>query len=80
MTTATVPTSNIAVQTKADLTENSHVSAEARQGVHVRNSFRGSAAEVDVLLQLKANLAQLDDLHGRMRFLMSEISYLLKIS
>jgi hypothetical protein len=35
-------------------------------------------AEADVLEQLKSNLAQLEDLHGRMRFMMAEISYLLK--
>lgn len=34
--------------------------------------------EVDVLEQLKTNLAQLEDLHARLRFVMSEISYLLK--
>lgn len=34
--------------------------------------------EVDVLEQLKANLSQLEDLHQRMRFMMGELSYLLK--
>lgn len=36
------------------------------------------AIEVDVLEQLKTNMAQLEDLHARLRFVMSEISYLLK--
>jgi hypothetical protein len=36
--------------------------------------------EADVLVQLNANLAQLEDLHGRMRFMMGELSYLLKRS
>jgi hypothetical protein len=34
--------------------------------------------EVDVLCQLKANLCQLEDLHGRLKHMMGEISYLLK--
>jgi hypothetical protein len=37
-------------------------------------------AEVDVLEQLRANMAQLEDLHGRMKFMMAEVSYLLKKS
>ena len=34
--------------------------------------------ETDVIEQLRANLAQLEDLHGRLRFAMSEIVYLTK--
>ena len=34
--------------------------------------------EVDVIEQLRSNLAQLEDLHLRMRFMMTEVSYLLK--
>jgi hypothetical protein len=34
--------------------------------------------EMDVLEQLKANLAQLEDLHGRLKFMMVEITYLMK--
>ncbi|HVK62691.1 MAG TPA: hypothetical protein VM432_14125 [Bdellovibrionales bacterium] len=34
--------------------------------------------ETDVLEQLRSNLAQLEDLHGRMKFMMTEVSYLLK--
>jgi hypothetical protein len=34
--------------------------------------------ETDVIEQLRANLAQLEDLHGRMKFMMAEVSYLLK--
>lgn len=37
---------------------------------HVMNS--------DVLVQLKANLAQLEDLHMRLKFMMGELAYLLK--
>jgi hypothetical protein len=36
--------------------------------------------DADVILQLKVNLARLEDLHGRVRFLMGEIGYLLKAS
>ncbi len=36
------------------------------------------AQEVDVLVQLRSNLAQLEDLHGRLRYMMGELSYLLK--
>jgi hypothetical protein len=32
----------------------------------------------DVLVQLRSNLAQLEELHARLRFVMSEVSYLLK--
>lgn len=39
-----------------------------------------AAYESDVLVQLKANLATLEDLHGRLHFMMGEISYLLKKS
>lgn len=33
---------------------------------------------VDVLEQLKSNIAQLEDLHGRLRFMMGEVRSLLK--
>ena len=35
------------------------------------------AWESDALVQLKSNLAQLEDLHMRMHFMLGEISYLL---
>ena len=34
--------------------------------------------ETDVIEQLRANMAQLEDLHGRMKFMMTEVGYLLK--
>jgi hypothetical protein len=37
-------------------------------------------SESDVLAQLHANIAQLEDLHGRLRFMMREVTYLLKRS
>ncbi len=36
------------------------------------------AYESDVLIQLKANIAQLEDLHGRLKYMMAEIGYLIK--
>ena len=36
------------------------------------------AVGLDVLEQLKSNLQQLEDLHGRLKFMMSEIGYLLR--
>ena len=41
-------------------------------------SDREPAYQSDVLVQLRTNLAQLDDLHGRLKFAMHELSYLLK--
>lgn len=46
----------------------------------VQNFDRSREFESDVLVQLKANLAQLEDLHNRLKFAMSEISYLIKRS
>lgn len=34
--------------------------------------------ETDVIEQLRSNIAQLEDLHGRMKFMMTEVAYLLK--
>ena len=34
--------------------------------------------ETDVIEQLRANMAQLEDMHGRLKFLMFEVAYLLK--
>ena len=52
----------------------------------VRASFRQTyheiadrhVVETDVIEQLRANLAQLEELQGRMHFMMTEVSYLLK--
>lgn len=51
-----------------------------------RSSFRQTyheiadshVVEADVIERLRSNLAQLEDLHGRVRFMMSEVAYLLK--
>ncbi len=34
--------------------------------------------ETDVIERLRSNLSQLEDLQGRMKFMMSEVAYLLK--
>lgn len=52
----------------------------------VRTSYRQTYREIadqhvvetDVLEQLRGNIAQLEDLHGRLRFMMKEVGYLLK--
>jgi hypothetical protein len=38
----------------------------------------GHDSHTDVLVQLRSNLAQLEDLHARLKFMMGELSYLLK--
>lgn len=53
-----------------------------------RSSYRQSYREIgeqhlvetDVLAQLRLNMARLEDLHGRMKFMLVEVSYLLKKS
>lgn len=45
---------------------------------HVYREMADRHVEADVIEQLKSNLAQLEDLHGRLKFMMGEISYLLK--
>jgi len=37
-----------------------------------------SVDRLDVLEQLKANVAQIEDLHGRLQFVMSEVQSLIK--
>jgi hypothetical protein len=37
-----------------------------------------SLHEGDVLMRLKSNLNRLDDMHSRLRFMITELSYLLK--
>lgn len=43
-----------------------------------REESMNSVYEVDVLTQFKANLAQLEDLQLRLKFVMSEVAGLLK--
>ena len=58
--------------------------AALKTEVRIAKSFRAgtesAAYEADVLVQLKSNLAQLEDMHGRLKFLMGELSYLMKRS
>lgn len=35
--------------------------------------------QIDVVEELRKNLAQLEDLHGRMKFVMREVRYLMKM-
>ncbi len=58
---------------------------EANADVYSSRSHQPAQPEkaeygADVLMQLRANLAQLEDLHARLRFVMSEIAYLVKKS
>lgn len=48
---------------------------EISSDTHVVQSY---PVRLDVLEQLKANISQLEDLHGRMRFMMKEVRTLLK--
>lgn len=57
-----------AVETSVSRTqEESSVYSEVNLGKH-------SPYEKDVLSQFRANLNQLEDIHGRMKFLMAEVS------
>lgn len=48
-------------------------------GTHiVRETRQSDVKSSDVLVQLRSNLSQLEELHARLRFVMAEISYLLK--
>ena len=52
------------------------ISPAFRQSYH--ELLEKPVVETDVLSQLKSNLNQLEDLHGRLKMMMGEISYLLK--
>lgn len=64
-------------------TQENVILKQANADVYPSHSYRPTYSEkaeygTDVLMQLRANLAQLEDLHARLRFVMNEISYLLK--
>lgn len=71
-----VPTSNPASEMTSAMNFHASYSDPAHRGAIGRAQERSES--VDVIVQLKRNLAQLEDLHGRMSFLMGEIGYLLK--
>lgn len=71
VTTPTETTGAAAASSETDLRSSSY-----RQAYHEMTEKH--VVEVDVIEQLKANLSQLEDLHQRLRFMMGEISYLLK--
>jgi hypothetical protein len=45
---------------------------------HEISSDQQHVVKLDVLEQLKANISQLEDLHGRLRFMMIEVRGLIK--
>jgi hypothetical protein len=61
----------------AEVSEQISSSTQHRQEYHELASQ--TVVEVDVLEQLKSNLARLEDLHARMRFMMTEVRYLMKV-
>ena len=57
----------------------------AQEGDHSAIAFQpyhemqnAHASQSDVLVQLRANLMQLEDLHARLKFMFAEVSYLLR--
>lgn len=60
------------------LTEKDQASNSYRHTYH--EMANRHVIEVDVIEQLKSNMAQLEDMHARLSFMMSEIRYLLKKS
>ena len=70
------------------LFSSSEIAASDLENTEVRASFRQTyheiadrhVVETDVIEQLRANLSQLEDIQGRMHFMMKELSYLLKKS
>lgn len=70
MTTVTI-SEKTALKNEAEAQPSSY-----RQSHHGLSEKR--ATEADVLVQLKSNLVQLEDLHHRLRFMMRELAYLLK--
>ena len=64
--------------TAQDTQQNDLRSSSFRQSYHEISDQH--VVETDVVEQLRANMAQLEDLHGRLRYMMGEISYLLKRS
>lgn len=78
-------TSTLADESSLGMSSVNTSSAVARKRSDGRNDSSDSfharisepAAEMDVLVQLRTNLMHLDELHGRMKFMMGELSYLL---
>ena len=82
MTTLTLATASNDISTaleaalEAATQENDLRSSAFRQTYHEISDRH--VVENDVLEQLRANMAQLEDLHGRLRYATSEIVYLTK--
>ncbi len=67
----------------SELTASSVASSVAKHAAFEHYAYHEIAGDkhlvrVDVLEQLKSNIAQLEDLHGRLRFMMGEVRSLLK--
>ena len=76
MTNLTVATIANMTNDQAAINEQDIRSSSFRQTYH--EIADRHVVETDVIEQLRANLAQLEDLHGRLRYAMSEIVYLTK--
>lgn len=65
----------------SDLVQTGLVSAAApapKSALRPAPQPEASIEKADVLVQLRSNLNQLEDLHGRLRYVMTEISGLLR--
>jgi hypothetical protein len=58
--------------------ENLKSAQETPASLEVREEVAGLDYEIDVLSQFKANMAQLEDLQMRLKFVLGEVSGLLK--
>ncbi len=54
------------------------LSKNAARGMFVESIVHPSARQEDALKLLQANVAELTDLHARLRFVMKEVSYLIR--
>lgn len=55
-----------------------HPQGEKNSAIEQREDHAGMVYEVDVLNQFKANMAQLEDLQSRLKFVLGEVSDLMK--
>ncbi len=79
LTTIATTEASLAVNSSLDDTR-SAAGAVDSYGELSRDLTDTASYEADVLVQLKSNIAQLEDLHARMHFMMNELSYLLRKS
>jgi hypothetical protein len=79
LTTIATTEASLAVNSSLDNTR-SAAGTVGTYGELGRDLTGAASYEADVLVQLKSNIAQLEDLHARMHFMMNELSYLLRKS